>query len=260
MGINKVIALLLTTIVVVSCNRPSQEAYDDLMRDNQQLKQKLEATQTKSFEQAEAMSQAMEELAKISGRTLILRMDVENGRGRMRDVEQMSFQLNAVKEKLNQLEKLAEQGEAQRKMVRELRKMIVDKENEIANLKQLIKDKDKQIKEQQQTIEKQHNTIATQKKESSQQATTILMQEFQLQELVNKQAVLLRDAGREFESLANDVPDHIVGKKNKQKIDDWRISMYETALDYFYEAQSSGILNTKSDITRVRGKIYQLKH
>lgn len=259
MGINKVIVLLLTTIVVVSCNRPSQEAYDDLMRDNQQLKQKLEATQTKSFEQAEAMSQAMEELAKISGRTLILRMDVENGRGRMRDVEQMSFQLNAVKEKLNQLEKLAEQGEAQRKMVRELRKMIVDKEKEIANLKQLIKDKDKQIKEQQQTIEKQHNTIATQKKESSQQATTILMQEFQLQELVNKQAVLLRDAGREFESLANDVPDHIVGKKNKQKIDDWRISMYETALDYFYEAQSSGILNTKSDITRVRGKIYQLK-
>ena len=65
MGINKVIVLLLTTIVVVSCNRPSQEAYDDLMRDNQQLKQKLEATQTKSFEQAEAMSQAMEELAKI---------------------------------------------------------------------------------------------------------------------------------------------------------------------------------------------------
>ena len=184
MGINKVIALLLTTIVVVSCNRPSQEAYNDLMRDNQQLKQKLEATQTKSFEQAEAMSRAMEELAKISGRTLILRMDVENGRGRMRDVEQMSFQLNAVKEKLNQLEKLAEQGEAQRKMVRELRKMIVDKEKEIANLKQLIKDKDKQIKEQQQTIEKQHNTIATQKKESSQQATTILMQEFQLQELV----------------------------------------------------------------------------
>lgn len=69
----------------------------------------------------------------------------------------------------------------------------------------------------------------------------------------------MRDAGREFESLANDVPDHIVGKKNKQKIDEWRISMYETSIDYFYEAQSSGILNTKSDITRVRGKIYQLK-
>lgn len=259
MGINKVIVLLLTTIVVVSCNRPSQEAYDDLMRDNQQLKQKLEATQTKSLEQAEAMSQAVEELAKISGRTIILRSNIENGRGRMRDVEQMTVQLNAVKEKLDQLEKLAAQEETQRKMVRELRKMIADKEKEVANLKQLIKDKDKQIKEQQQTIEKQYNTIETQKKESFQQSITIHEQEEQLRMLVNKQAVLLRDAGREFESLANDVPDHIAGKKNKQKIDQWRISMYETSIDYFYEAQASGKLDVRSDIKRVRGKIYQLK-
>ena len=54
----------------------------------------------------------------------------------------VNFTIN--QEKLDQLEKLAAQEETQRKMVRELRKMIADKEKEVANLKQLIKDKDKQ--------------------------------------------------------------------------------------------------------------------
>lgn len=250
MRVYKIISLFILTSLLWSCGGVSQKDYDELKDENIFLKESLNATHSSVLNQAAIINKTLSELAEISGNTMELRVDIENGTARLKQADRISNKIKAIKSRINSLEKEIEDNSAYKKIVYNLNTIIKERETEIYSLK-------KTIERQKTTIIEQDSTINKQQEEIEQQGQLLSNQQEQLKKAVKTQAQLLYQAASEFEQFANDVPD-VSKKKNQKKVNEWAITMLSRSLLYYQESQKYGI-DASSAISRVQRRIATLR-
>jgi chromosome segregation ATPase len=234
---------------LVSCgsDKVSKEEYDEIYGEYQMLKESLDATQTSNLQQAATINKTLSELAEISGNTLTLRGNIENGTAKITQAEKIRDNINAIKDKIRLLEHQIGDDSAYKKIVANLKTIIKEKEKEIESLKEIIENQNSTIAEQKNTIDKQQSEI----EEKGRQIDN------QLQQAVKAQAALLFQAAGEFEKFAEDIPD-VSRKKNQKKVNEWAISMLSRARLYYMKSQEYGV-NAAAAISRVDKRISRLR-
>lgn len=244
MRVYKIISLFVLAGLLWSCGGGvSQEEYDEIYNEYKELKESLDATQQSNLNQAATINKTLSELAQISGSTMVLRGDIENGTARVTQAEQISNNIKAIKNKISTLEKQIGNDSAYKKIVANLKTIIKEKEAEINSLKDII--------------ESQNTTITEQKSTIEQQGQQLSAQEEQLKKAVKAQATLLYQAASEFEKFAQDVPD-VSRKKNQKKVNEWAVTMLSRSILYYQESQKYGV-DASADISRVKNEIAALR-
>ncbi len=252
MRINKnLIAVAILTIFLTGCNNSqdtvSRTEYEDVLAEYEELRQTTAATQKAYVKQAEQVDSILMELSQISGKAAAIRLDVETGTGRLTQVEQIQGNIKNIKDRIDELEKLASNNNALKKIITGLKKVVEEKDKEISQLKKRVQEQEKKIQEQGATIAQQTSTINS-------QYQTILNQNQSLEQAIKKQAIMLYNAGVAFENLGDDSPE-IKRKKDREKVDDLTKEMYENALRYYNEAYTAGYKDAQTRITAVKRKI-----
>ena len=255
MGICKIRLVLIASIAVLSsCRRiwVSQDEYDDLAKEYEELKQAVEDAQDSNVRQAVLINQTLNELASISGKTEIFISDIERGSARLSQAEQISQSITTIKNKIEQLENSSSEDKGFARIVQNLKTIVREKEKEIERLKQIIQEQEGTIISQDGTISEQSDTIRK-------QIETIKIQADRLKDVVAQQARLLNRAGRDFEDMGDEIPE-VSRKKNREKVESWAESMYSTAINYYRQAGNSGHEESYDDIKRVEYKLNRLRH
>ena len=244
MRVYKIISLFVLAGLLWSCGGGvSQEEYDEIYNEYKQMKESLDATQQSNLNQAATINKTLSELAEISGNTMVLRGDIENGTARVTQAEKISNNLKAIKSKIASLEKQVGNDSAYKKIISNLKTIVKEKEAEINSLKEIIESQNTTIKEQESTIEQQGQQLSDQQE--------------QLKKAVKAQASLLYQAASEFEKFAQDVPD-VSRKKNQRKVNEWAVTMLSRAILYYQESQKYGV-DASADISRVKNEITALR-
>lgn len=244
------IAIAVLAIMFSGCNSQdtvSRTEYEDVLAEYEELRQATAATQKAYVKQAEQVDSILMALSQISGKAAAIRLDVETGSGKLTQVEQIQGNIKNIKDRIDELEKLASNNSALKKIITGLKTVVEEKDKEISQLKKRVQEQEKKIQEQVVTIAEQTGTINS-------QYQTILNQKQSLEQAVKKQAVMLYNAGVAFENLGDDSPE-IKRKKDREKVDDLTKEMYENALRYYNEAYTAGYKEAKARITEVKRKI-----
>ena len=231
-----VAAAFVTACEFKSGETVSKEDYDAVVRAYDELKVSAEATRDSYIEQATAVDNILQELSQISGSTAVLRTDVEQGTARLNQVEMIENSIEDIKGKLSRLEQLTADNAQYKKLVSSLKTVIAEKEKEIEDLKAEIQARDR-------TIDVQNETI------SAQQAN--------LEKALDEQASLLFQAGEDFELLGDEAPT-VSRRKDKAKVKDLTVEMYEKSLLYYGKAQETGRSDAAARVERVKEKLAAL--
>ena len=245
-----VAAALVTACDFKSGETVSKEDYDAVVKAYDELKVSAEATRDSYIEQASAVDNILQELSQISGSTVVLRSDLEQGTAQLNQVEMIENSISDIKGKLSQLERLTKDNAQYKKLVSSLKTVIAEKEKEIEDLKAEIQERDRTINEQSEMISAQHGTIA-------QQNETISAQQANLQKSVQEQARMLFQAGRDFEELGDESPT-VSRRKDKAKVKSLTVEMYEKAILYYSKAQETGYPGAAERVEAVREKLATL--
>ena len=157
-----------------------------------------------------------------------------------------------VEEKEEEMKKLSEKNDEEMKKLfekkeEEMKKLVEEKDEEIKQLRKQIDEKDRKIIERDATIVKQSGTINT-------QMQTILEQKTRLEQAVEKQAIMLYNAGVAFESLGDDTPE-VKRKKDRAKVENLTKEMYDNALMYYTEAFQTGYQDAAPRMAAVKRKL-----
>lgn len=250
MHAHKIMTAILALALLAACsdgNSVPKTDYDDLKKEYEELRERHDKTRGNYMEQSRQMDDILSELSAISGRTNSLRLDLENGTARITEAEQIQNHITGIKEKIETLTRLAADDKSGKKMVETLKKVIDEKEQEISVLKREILRKDETIRAQGEKIERQEGTI-------DEQLKTISAQEERLRQRLVEQAAMLLQAGKDFETLADASPS-VSWKKNKQKVGDWTLEMYNKAMTYYLNARDAGNDEAPARIESLKGKI-----
>lgn len=241
------VAALLASACINQGGPVSRAEYDQLLQEYTDLKAGAEATREEYATQAAAVEGILQDLSQISGKTLLLRTDVEQGTARLTQVEQIQDNIDSIKNRLDQLEK---EGSQYVKTIASLRKVITQKEEEIAQLKAEIEAKD-------QTISEQHQTISSQQEALQSQSETISTQRENLRAAVQEQAQMLFQAGVDFEDLGDNAP-QMRWRKDKEKVKEQTHELYQKAILYYRMAQETGYPEAAYRISQVEEKMAKL--
>lgn len=131
------------------------------------------------------------------------------------------------------------------KTIKELRSTIANQEKEINILKATIEDNNVTIRGQKKTIDDQYSTILSQKQE--------------LAKIVEKQTELIFKTGIELETIADEGDFSISGRRNKRTVKEYRISIYQKAIESYRMAASQGYAGAQERIKNIETKIAALK-
>ena len=80
------LAVALTLLLAAACKEPkyvSKQEYDDLVKEYEELQAGSKAIREQHAAQAEAVDRILQQLSQISGSTVTLRTDVEQGTAEM---------------------------------------------------------------------------------------------------------------------------------------------------------------------------------
>ncbi len=252
------IALTALSAALISCGPQqgyvSQEEYDALRNDYKELQSSSAATRDQYVEQAATMDNILQQLAQVSGSTVVLRADLEHGTARITQAEQIEKNIADIKEKLDRLEVLTRENAASRKLVASLKQVIQEKEQEIDALKAEIQAKDRTIREQSKTITEQSGTITEQSGTIDTQKATINNQQERLRMAVQEQAQLLFQAGVDFEDLGDQSPT-VSRRRDKAKVKSLTREMYEKSILYYSKARETGYPEADYRISAVQQKM-----
>ena len=180
MDINKLTFLLclITVCAFSSCTScggenetasVSREVYDELQQKYDMLKESVEGTLSANEEARMELNRIMVELNTISGRTINLQKNIENGTGRdnRTTAEQISESIAEIKRRLNAVptQKADKQTLA---LVKNLQQTIALNEQEISRLNDVIEEKNQTISsldnELSETNEQLHQTLEQMKR------------------------------------------------------------------------------------------------
>lgn len=248
-------ALLLTAALAVSCFQDgetvSKTKYDALEKAYGELRESHQKVQADYVKSNEELSAILEELADVSSKTTSLKADLEKGRARMTQAEQIGSRIETLRERIAQLEKEVQLDNSSNKALKETIKQmteLVDKqEQELSSLKDEIAHKNQTISAQKDTIERRNKTIESQK-------SVIEQQNEELQRTVTHQAMMLFQAGVDLEELGDSSPE-VKWKKNKEKVGMMQQVIYKKALEYYRAAEEQGYTPATARITSLKAKI-----
>ena len=250
-------ALLAALLLLAGCEffdrsgeTVPKEDYDNVVAAYQELKASAEDTRDQYIAQAAAVDNILQELSQISGKTAILRTDVEQGTARITQVETIEDSIDEIKSKLDQLERLTSDNAQYRQVVASLKTVIAEKEKEIEDLRAEIQAKDRTITEQNEKISAQHGTIQLQNE-------TINAQQENLRKACQEQSRLLFLAGQDFEQLGDESPT-VSRRKDKAKVKSLTIEMYEKAILYYSKADEAGYVGAAERMAGVKEKMAAL--
>lgn len=249
----RTLKIIAAALVAVSIATACDAVYNDVASTDEveALRKELKETkaaqkdlQQKYVSQNEDLTQILNEIAAVTGKTATLRSDVESGSARMTQADQISRSITDIKAKIAALEKSASVLSGKNKnferMIDGFNKVIQEQEQQIFVLRQEIQQKDQKIKDQRDTISFQYQTILEQKED--------------LERTVARQAKLLYDAGIELEEIADNAPE-VSWKKNKEKVANMRQAIYKSALVYFEKAYEADYSQAAEAMARVKAKL-----
>lgn len=247
MHANKIATLALAAMMLAGCYKPNitdSPEVEDLKRELADLRKSDSELRSKYIAQNEELSSILNELASITGKTSDLRLEVEMGAARLTQAEQISKSISTIKSRISALEKSANAIGGKNKefqtMIEGLNKVLEEQEMQIDILKAEIETKN-------QTITSQQDTIAM-------QDMTIKKQMLELERTVAHQAKLLYEAGKELETMGDQVPE-VSWKKNKEKVEEMRQNLYRKALEYYKQSYAEGHYEAKDRISALIAKI-----
>ena len=250
----KIIILSLTAAVLLTSCVVSKKNDDELLADYTELKDNHLGLQEEYAAQNNELSDILNSLAEVSGKTNSLKLSVENQTAQMDQASDIEEQITFIKEKLDSLDALQEKAKKTnaylQKTIKNLKEVVAAQEAEITNLKEEIAQKDE-------TIQSQAADIKAKSEKINEQAADIEAKNEELNKLVAKQVQMIYNAGVVLEEIGDSAPE-VSWKKNKQKVANMRLSIYNEALANYRQAQSQGHSEAEARISALEAKIAAL--
>lgn len=254
------LALAVSMQAAISCDGGmplvSRSKLAQVEAEKQELLSSLDSVQASFAKQNQDLNYILSELAAISSRTARLRIEGEEA-----PVTQMELaldDLNALKGKIDRLERDSENARrlnkdlaVSAKTIKELRETVGNQEKEIIRLK-------KSLAESLETIRNQSSTIKTQNDTISVQTKRLLTQKEELARTVARQTEMLFLAGKEIGRIAGEGDFKITGKRNKENVREYRKSIYRQALEFYQAAADEGHQAARDSIVATSLAIKQL--
>lgn len=255
-SIKSLAILTLAVILLASCNGKApfvkRSVLEQSEQANAELKSSLKDLQDSYAKQNEDLCSILNDLSVISKRTTQIQLGSENPAEQINQVELIHTDIDAIKLRIDQLEKEAARARkldkklaVATKTIKELRETIAIQEDRIAELNAAIAKKDVTIKNQQADITTKESKIASQQQE--------------IQQNVAKQLEMIYNAGAKLEEIADNGDFKVTGRKNKTTVNDYRKSIYETAATYYEMAVTQGNAAAQANLDSIKAKIANLK-
>lgn len=237
MDFQKIITGALCCLLLFSCSyfkgeKVSKSEYDDLMNEYVELKDENQSNKKEIMAQAAILNNTLQELSAISNRTVVLRQDVEHGQAKISQADNLQGNIQDIKQRIADYEKIMSQNSGFKKTIANLKKMVDEKEEEILSLKEVIAQREAKIQAQSEKIQEQGTKILG-------QSVIISNQSEELKEAFFRQLDLIYQAGVDFEEIAQE--DVIVrSRKNKAKVSDYKKDIMNKAIEYYKAAAKEG--------------------
>jgi len=242
--IKVIVAVILTAVAIKSCDIDlpivSREALVTSQREAGEANKALQSVQDNYARQNRELSSILEELTELSCQTTSLQLNPETGGRQLTQAEKIDDRLDAVRDRIDRLEREAERARKlddemtlSLKTIRQLRTTVSNQQKDIDRLRAAISDKDA-------TIRTQSTCISVQKDTISEQMHTILNQKNELKRALDCQTEMVYQAGCVFERLGDDAEQalNVTGKKDREMVRRYKKSIYENASQYYHTAAS----------------------
>lgn len=258
--IYSIVVMMFALAAVWSCEGNgflvSREKLDASEAENRKLSAAADSIRREYARQADELADILAQIAELSNRTA--RITVDGSEKPLSQVEMARGDIKAIRERIDGLEKEVEVSRKNKsevsvsaKTIRELRATLDLKEKEILRLREQIIEKDRTIRQQDETISVQKDTISRQMKE-------LQAQKKELQRQVEAQIELLYRAGNRFREIADEGDFKVTGRRNKMNVKQYRLSIYQEALDLYEAAAAQGHKAAKDSLSTTRRKVNEL--
>jgi len=249
-------------VALVSCDLKSplvkRSAFEQSEQEKAELQNSLKDLQESYAKQNEDLCDILNDLSVISRKTTQVQLNVEGNSKAMDQVELINSDIDAIRLRIDELEKEADRARKldkklaiANKTIKELRETLDIQEARIAELTQAVSKRDATIKTQQGTISSQNEQISS-------QSAKIASQEAELRQTLEQQVEMLYQAGVSFEDIADNGDFKLTGRKNKTNLKEYRKSIYETAAEYYQMAADQGHANAGTALEVLLTKIATL--
>lgn len=259
-----ILAVGITATAIKSCDIDipfvTREALETAQSETRDAKQALQSVQYNYARQNRELSSILAELTELSCQTTAIQLNTEYGERELTQAEKIDGNLNAIRYRIDRLEK--EAGRARQldkemalsvQTIKKLRITVANQQKEIDNLRVAISDRDA-------TISKQNNFIAVQKDTISEQLQTILRQKAELKRSLDQQTEMVYKAGCDFERLGDegDQTLKVRGRKDKEMVRAYKKAIYEKASQFYHIAADMEHLAAKGRCEVISYKIASL--
>lgn len=237
-----ILAVGITAAAIKSCDIDipfvTREALETAQSETRDAKQALQSVQDNYARQNRELSSILAELTELSCQTTVLQLNPENGGRQLTQAEKIDGNLDAIRDRIDRLEKEAERARKLDKdmalsaqTIKKLRTTVANQQKEIDNLRTAISDRDA-------TISRQSTVIAVQKDTISEQLQTILRQKAELKRSLDQQTEMVYQAGCDFERLGDegDQTLNVTGRKDKEMVRAYKKAIYEKASQFYHTA------------------------
>lgn len=241
----RVAVVLGCILLATSCGeeKVKKSEFDALLNEFNEYREATDAANQLGVQHQATLNQALEDLSKVSGMTMSLRGDIENRRAKVSQSNQIKSHILAIEKRMDALEKEAVQNEVLKKSIAQMRVIIKEKQQEIAELHRRIEQQGRIIDTLQVVNRQRQQTIEVQKKALASSRDIIAKQHAQL--LDN-----LYNAAHDIELLAVQAP-KMTRSKNKKLMKEYQVKVCHLALKYYQIAADMGHSPSKRKVKSV---------
>lgn len=246
------VVVLITMWGVISCSEKNAEMvtevktmvskakYDAMVSEYQELNRHQERIINDNLEKGKIINQIVGELRNIAGTTRSLRINIENGTGRLTQAEEIDKHLKQLKKQLEQMHLKDNANQELIKTIENLKNLVEEKELEIIDLKN-------EINQQAEVIREQNSTIRQQDVEIEQKNY----------ELATYQSVMWYTLGQELLGVSEILP-VTRGRKDKRNMKNTKYFILNKAKECFEQAAKLGHAKGEASATQVNYKMKRL--
>lgn len=220
----------------------------DIWDEYNKTRKALKITQEDVVKNKVIITQTLNELREISAMAGIVRQSASERETRETQSEEISRHLKEIREKVESMESQTDDN-----VVASLKIIIEEKEREIEALKREIRAKDNTIRQKEGDIRNKQSEIDRMYEELVKRNNELTAKTAALEVANQRQLLLLKEAGRDFETLGDEAPS-VRGRRDHNRVDQWQRGCYQKAKYYYQKAKNNG-LDTSSDLNRINLKI-----
>lgn len=224
----------------------------DIWDEYNKTRKALKITQEDVVKNKVIITQTLNELREISAMAGIVRQSASERETRETQSEEISRHLKEIREKVESMESQTDDN-----VVASLKIIIEEKEREIEALKREIRAKDNTIRQKEGDIRNKQSEIDRMYEELVKRNNELTAKTAALEDANQRQLLLLKEAGRDFETLGDEAPS-VRGGRDKNRVGQWQRDCYQKAKYYYQKAKANG-LDTSSDLYHINDKIAKCK-